>query len=95
TYRVAVVSAAEGHDKPAKYPALFRTAHVTVLTKIDLIPYLDFDEGQFTTDVRRLNPQMPILRVSCRTGEGVSEWVRWLQERLQTGYPSPQTPRDR
>lgn len=95
TYRVAVVSAAEGHDKPAKYPALFRTAHVTVLNKVDLIPYLDFDEAQFTADVRRLNPQMPILRVSCRTGEGISEWVQWLQKTLQTGYLSPQTPRDR
>ncbi|MGC8782969.1 MAG: hydrogenase nickel incorporation protein HypB [Armatimonadota bacterium] len=82
TYRVAVVSAAEGHDKPAKYPALFRTAHVTVLNKIDLIPYLDFDEEQFTSDVRRLNPEMPILRVSCRTGEGVSEWAEWLSQKL-------------
>ncbi len=81
TYRVAVVSAAEGHDKPAKYPALFRTAQVTVLNKIDLIPYLDFDEKQFTSDVRRLNPEMPILRVSCRTGEGVREWVEWLLKR--------------
>ncbi len=79
THRVAVVSAAEGHDKPAKYPALFRTAQVTVLNKVDLIPYLDFDESQFTADVRRLNPDMPILRVSCRTGEGVVEWVRWLE----------------
>jgi hydrogenase nickel incorporation protein HypB len=81
TYRVAVVSAAEGHDKPAKYPALFRTAQVTVLNKIDLIPYLDFDEEQFTSDVHRLNPAMPILRVSCRTGEGINDWVDWLLKR--------------
>lgn len=81
TYRVAVASVAEGHDKPAKYPALFRTAQVTVLNKIDLIPYLDFDETQFTSDLRRLNPEMPILRVSCRTGEGVPEWVEWLLKR--------------
>lgn len=87
TYRVAVVSAAEGHDKPAKYPALFRTAHVTVLNKVDLIPYLDFDEAQFTADVRRLNPQMPILRVSCRTGEGISEWVQWLEAKLTSPHP--------
>jgi hydrogenase nickel incorporation protein HypB len=79
THRVAVVSAAEGHDKPAKYPALFRTAQVTVLNKIDLIPYVDFDEAQFTHDVRRLNPEMPILRVSCRTGDGVGEWAQWLR----------------
>ncbi|MGQ9880749.1 MAG: hydrogenase nickel incorporation protein HypB [Armatimonadota bacterium] len=79
TLRVAVVSTAEGHDKPAKYPALFRSAQVTVLNKVDLIPYLDFNEGQFNADVRRLKPGMPILRVSCRTGEGIAEWVRWLR----------------
>lgn len=79
TFRVAVVSTAEGHDKPAKYPALFRSAQVTVLNKVDLIPYLDFNEGQFNADVRRLKPGMPILRVSCRTGEGIAEWVRWLR----------------
>jgi hydrogenase nickel incorporation protein HypB len=84
THRVAVVSAAEGHDKPAKYPALFRTAQVTVLTKIDLMPYLDFDEAQFWHDVRRLNPEMPILRVSCRTGEGSSEWADWLLHQLSS-----------
>ncbi len=82
--RVAVVSTAEGHDKPAKYPALFRTANVTVLNKVDLIPHLDFNEAQFTSDVRRLNPEMPILRVSCRTGEGVSEWAGWLKERAHS-----------
>lgn len=85
THRVAVVSTAEGHDKPAKYPALFRSAQVTVLNKADLIPYLDFNEEQFTTDVRRLNPGMPILRVSCRTGEGIVEWVRWLKQVTHQG----------
>ncbi len=84
THRVAVVSAAEGHDKPAKYPALFRTAQVTVLNKVDLIPYLDFDESQLISDVRKLNPTMPILRVSCRTGEGMAEWIGWLRQAVTT-----------
>lgn len=84
THRVAVVSTAEGHDKPAKYPALFRTAQVTVLNKVDLLPYLDFDEPQFVTDVRKLNPDMPILRVSCRTGEGLVDWIRWLLQARST-----------
>lgn len=79
THRVAVVSIAEGHDKPAKYPALFRTTQVTVLNKVDLMPYMDFDESQFIADMRKLNPEMPILRVSCRTGEGIAEWVGWLR----------------
>lgn len=79
TKRVAVVSTPEGHDKPAKYPMLFRVADVVVLNKIDLLPYLDFDEGFFTDAVRRLNPGMPVLRVSCRTGEGTAEWKEWLR----------------
>lgn len=79
--RVAVVSVAEGHDKPAKYPKLFRTTDTVILNKIDLMPYVDFDEEVFTGYVRKLNPHARILRVSCRTGEGVGAWAEWL---LQT-----------
>ncbi|MDP6355619.1 MAG: hydrogenase nickel incorporation protein HypB, partial [Planctomycetota bacterium] len=63
---VAVVSTSEGHDKPAKYPKLFRTAAVAILNKIDLLPYVDFDEAQFSDDLNRLNPSLPLLRLSCR-----------------------------
>jgi hydrogenase nickel incorporation protein HypB len=77
--RVAVVSVPEGHDKPAKYPKLFRKADLVVLNKIDLLPYVDFDESQFRSDLEKLNPDLLILRVSCRTGEGVADWVGWLQ----------------
>jgi hydrogenase nickel incorporation protein HypB len=80
TARVAVVSTAEGHDKPAKYPKLFRTANVVVLNKIDLIQYVDFDENQFRTDLEKLNPGLPVIRTSCRTGEGVDEWLKWLEQ---------------
>lgn len=87
--RVAVVSVPEGHDKPAKYPKLFRTAQVVVLNKVDLMPFVDFDEGQFRSDLARLlNPGVPLLKVSCRTGEGVGEWVRWLQEVVERGPSS-------
>lgn len=79
TKRVAVVSTPEGHDKPAKYPMLFRVADLIVLNKIDLLPYLDFDEAFFTGAVRRLNPGAPILRVSCRTGDGIDTWAKWLR----------------
>ena len=81
TGRVAVVSVPEGHDKPAKYPKLFRTADMVVLNKIDLLPYVDFDEIQFHRDLERLNPDLSLLKVSCRTGEGVTEWTQWLNAR--------------
>ena len=77
--RVAVVSTAEGHDKPAKYPKLFRTADVVVLNKIDLLPYVDFDVGVFSGYLAKLKPDVPILPVSCTTGEGVDAWCAWLR----------------
>lgn len=83
TKRVAVVSIPEGHDKAAKYPKLFRTADIAVLNKIDLLPYIDFDEAQFEKDVKALNPDLEIMRVSCRDGSGVDAWVDWLRQSLQ------------
>jgi hydrogenase nickel incorporation protein HypB len=77
--RVAVVSTPEGHDKPAKYPKLFRSAGTVVLNKIDLLPYVDFDETVFEASVRKLNPNARILRVSCKTGEGIEAWTEWLR----------------
>lgn len=80
--RVAVVSVTEGHDKPAKYSKLFRTADLIVLNKIDLLPYVDFDEAFFTDSLRRLNPDAPLLRLSCRSGEGVDAWCDWLRAQV-------------
>ncbi|GMU91665.1 MAG: hydrogenase accessory protein HypB [Candidatus Hydrogenedentota bacterium] len=83
--RVAVVSTPEGHDKPAKYPKLFRSASTVVLNKIDLLPYVDFDEAIFEAYVRKTNPNARILRVSCKTGEGINAWTQWLESRCRTG----------
>ncbi|MBM3289921.1 MAG: hydrogenase nickel incorporation protein HypB [Candidatus Hydrogenedentes bacterium] len=76
--RAAIVSVAEGHDKPAKYPKLFRTTDTVVLNKIDLLPYVDFDETKFMEYVRCINPRARILRTSCRSGDGVAAWTDWL-----------------
>lgn len=78
--RVAVVSVTEGHDKPAKYPKLFRSTNLVILNKVDLLPYVDFDMGFFRDTVLRLNPDAVMLALSCRTGEGVDTWVAWLRE---------------
>ncbi len=77
--RVAVVSVTEGHDKPAKYPALFRSADVVLLNKIDLLPHIDFDETFFHDSIRRLNKDVQIMRLSCRSGEGMDAWSEWLR----------------
>ena len=84
--RAAIVSTPEGHDKPAKYPKLFRTTDTVILNKIDLLPYVDFDEPKFMEYVMTINPKARILRTSCRNGEGVAAWTDWLLR--MSGVPS-------
>ena len=79
---VAVLSIAEGQDKPAKYPALFRRAAVMVLNKLDLLPYCDVDPDAIVRDARAINPALDVVRTSCRTGEGLDAWYAWLERRL-------------
>lgn len=79
--RVMVLSVAEGHDKPAKYPLMFRTSDVLLINKMDLLPYTDFDVAEATRVANELNAAQEVLEVSCRTGEGLDRWIRWLEDR--------------
>ena len=76
---VAVLSIPEGEDKPLKYPLLFRRAHVVLLSKIDLEPHLDFQRKLVEENVKKINPDIRIIPVSARTGEGISEWIEWIR----------------
>ncbi|MBE0429602.1 MAG: hydrogenase nickel incorporation protein HypB [Thermoleophilia bacterium] len=76
--RVTISSVAEGHDKPLKYPLVFREVDAVVINKTDLMPYCDFDLAFFRDAVERLNPDAHVLRMSCRDGSGSEEWCRWL-----------------
>ena len=77
--KVVVASVPEGHDKPVKYPGIFAVADGLVLNKVDLVPYIDFDAEAFRTAVRALNASAPLFEVSCKTGEGIADWVAWLE----------------
>lgn len=77
--KVTLLSIAEGHDKPLKYPLMFQESSALVLNKIDLLPYTNTDIGKIRKDSLSLNPNLKIFEVSCRTGEGISEWTKWLQ----------------
>jgi len=77
--RVTIVSVAEGHDKPAKYPLAFRTATAVVIAKTDLLAHVDFDLAEARRLVRGLNPNAPVFELSARTGEGMDRWLSWLQ----------------
>jgi hydrogenase nickel incorporation protein HypB len=68
----------EGDDKAAKHPYLVAEADLLLLNKIDLAPYLTFDRAGFEADVRLLNPTVPIIDVSATTGQGLDQWIAWL-----------------
>ncbi len=77
-HKIALLSVPEGHDKPYKYPAIFEAVDIVIVTKADLMPYLDFDLDKFRELVHGLNPNAPVLSLSAKTGEGVAAWVEWL-----------------
>lgn len=76
--KVMLLSISEGHDKPLKYPLMFQESTALVLNKIDLLPYTNADLEKMRKDSLSLNPKLKIFDVSCRTGEGISDWVNWL-----------------
>jgi len=80
-FKVALLSVAEGDDKPFKYPGIFSRAAVTVITKIDLLPHVDFDVEAVRAQVQTLRPNARFLLTSARTGEGIDEWCRLLSEK--------------
>ena len=81
-FKIAVVSTAEGDDKPGKYPMLFREAEVVVLNKTDLIPYTNFSLRSFKHDLRLINSVVPLFEVSCTKGTGLEAWYRWLESKV-------------
>jgi len=76
--KAMVLSIAEGHDKPLKYPLMFRESSVLVINKTDLAPYTDTDMAKLKADAASLNPALRVFEVSCRTGEGLDGWAGWL-----------------
>jgi hydrogenase nickel incorporation protein HypB len=77
--KVMLLSVAEGHDKPLKYPLMFQESSALILNKIDLLPYTDTDIGKMRKDSLSLNPNLIIFEVSCKTGQGITEWTNWVQ----------------
>lgn len=77
--KVVVLSVTEGEDKPLKYPLMFQAARVMLLSKCDLQPYVDFDQGKAIANARQVNPDIIVLKVSSRSGEGVAKWYGWLR----------------
>jgi hydrogenase nickel incorporation protein HypB len=77
--KVAILSVAEGEDKPLKYPHMFRAASLMILSKIDLLPHVDFSIERALAHAREVNPAIEMLTLSARTGEGLESWYDWLR----------------
>lgn len=77
--KVVIFSVTEGEDKPLKYPHMFRAASLIVINKMDLVPHLDFSLRAAIDNIRRVNRDAAILKVSARTGEGLAVWHDWLR----------------
>lgn len=76
--KVMIASTPEGDDKPYKYPGMFSAVDVLLLNKMDLLPLLEFDMDYFRRGVDVLNPDIAFFPLSCKTKQGVQEWIEWL-----------------
>lgn len=97
--RVMVYAITEGEEKPLKYPVMFRAVDAILVNKTDLLPHLDFDMAAFEANVRRVNPDAPLLHVSARSGERLDTWHDWLHaaregHRRSGGSPVSDRPSD-
>jgi hydrogenase nickel incorporation protein HypB len=77
--KIVILSVTEGEDKPLKYPHMFRAVEIMILNKTDLLPHVDFDVAAAIANAQSVNPDITVLRVSARTGEGLEGWYDWVR----------------
>jgi hydrogenase nickel incorporation protein HypB len=82
TLRVVVFSVTEGEDKPLKYPVMFKTADVVIISKVDLAEAVEFDRDLAWHNIQQIAPQAKILEVSAKTGLGMEQWCQFLLNKL-------------
>ena len=80
---VLIASIPEGDDKPYKYPTMYQDVDALIINKIDLLPYVKFNMEYFQKGVQMLNPDLITFPISCTTGEGIEEWVKWVVEHIK------------
>jgi hydrogenase nickel incorporation protein HypB len=83
TAKIVLLSVTEGEDKPLKYPSIFFKSELMVLTKTDLLPYVPFDSSLAIANARLVHPEMEVVKVACLAGDGLREWMSWLEQRRQ------------
>lgn len=78
-HKVVILSVTEGEDKPLKYPDMFHAADLMILSKTDLLPHLRFDVERCLDNARKVNPKIELLKVSTESGEGMEDWLAWIE----------------
>ncbi len=81
-YRVTLIATTEGDDKPKKYPRMFLTSELLLVSKIDLLPYLPFSVDNVVADARDINPNLEVLEISSINDQGIDEWCNWLLNKV-------------
>ena len=79
--KIVLLSVTEGEDKPLKYPSIFFKSELLVITKTDLLPYVPFHLNQAEENARKVHPGMDIVRLSCTAGNGLKDWLQWLERK--------------
>ncbi len=82
-FKAMILSVTEGEDKPAKYPLMFHESKVLLINKIDLLPYVDCSTQRIREEALKINPDLRIFEISCKTGEGLDAWCDWLKGELK------------
>lgn len=82
-FRVTLLAATEGDDKPKKYPRMFLTSELMLVSKADLLPYVPFSVEAAAKDAREVNPDLSVIQISSLNGDGIDEWCNWLQEKVK------------
>ncbi len=82
-YKIVMLSVPEGHEKPLKYPLMFRESALLLINKIDLLQYTNFNLEEARRNATKVNPDLEIIEMSCTAGQGIEPWVSWLVERYQ------------
>ncbi len=76
--KIMLLSVTEGDDKPMKYPLMFKVSQALIFNKIDLLPYVDFNLEKAKNDALKINPDLKFFEISCKTGEGIKEFLNWI-----------------
>jgi hydrogenase nickel incorporation protein HypB len=88
-YKIMILSVTEGDEKPLKYPMMFHESKLMLINKVDLVQYTNFSIEEAIANARKINPDIDIIEISCTKGNGLDEWIAWLNSHYQKKVAGP------